>query len=209
MALAPKADFVCFRCEENEPGSGGPFLNLPLPKPACPNCRARRWMQRQWSGYSVTVGVRSHGEAVRMTREDVHRIDGIVQPMLEKRDAEKRRFPVGLTGYEVKAVGMGNVGTEVGKLAGTVGGEQAAAMTAASVQQRFARASGRSDLARGEVRAASAEETMVVPPNRQMRVAAKWDAPSKNESAAAHDALKPVFADIARETKEIMETSRT
>lgn len=180
MALSPVADFVCFRCEEREPGSGGPFLNLPLPKPACPNCRARRWMQRQWSGYSVTVGTRSQGEALpRMSREDIKRVDGIVRPMMEKRDAEKR-FPVGLTGYEVKAVGMGNVGSEVGKLAGTVGGEQAAAMTAASVQSSINKAAGRSDKLKGQVRDLRSEERVVTAPRERTNVAAKWN-PSQRE----------------------------
>lgn len=51
----PRADYVCFRCEDKEPGTGGPFRDLPIAKPRCPNCGARKWMERQWSGYSPMI----------------------------------------------------------------------------------------------------------------------------------------------------------
>ena len=67
----PRADFVCFRCEEKEAGSGGPFRDLPLSKPICPNCGARKWMQRQWSGYSPMVSTNGDRQKFKIADANV------------------------------------------------------------------------------------------------------------------------------------------
>ena len=100
----PRADFVCFRCEEAEPGSGGPFRDLPIsPKPSCPRCRARRWMTRQWSGYAqaVTTGM-------------VQRAENLVGPITDgHRNSQRRASP-----FATRAVPLNGMGAAMSELAG-------------------------------------------------------------------------------------------
>lgn len=54
----PRALYLCTRCDEQEPGAGGPF-DVPIPKdgkkPKCATCGKTRWINRQWSGFRVNV----------------------------------------------------------------------------------------------------------------------------------------------------------
>lgn len=114
MSLSPRADYVCFRCEEREPGTGGPFLNLPITKPKCPVCGKSRWMQRQWSGYSIAIASRSAPENSRMSHEEIKRVDQLTRPILEQHQAQRAPH----NQFAARAVSMGNVQKEVASLAG-------------------------------------------------------------------------------------------
>lgn len=52
----PRADYVCTRCETKGACSAEqPWRDLPVSAARCPNCGAKKYMQRLYSGYTMHV----------------------------------------------------------------------------------------------------------------------------------------------------------
>lgn len=130
VVSGPRADFVCFRCEENEPGSGGPFRDLPLtPKPACPRCRARRWMERQWSGYSPMISTNGDMQKFQAADRNVEAAmlahDALKGSRLRaQKEAINAESVVPGINMRVRAISTqpGRIAAEVGGFGASVGG---------------------------------------------------------------------------------------
>lgn len=152
----PRADFVCFRCEEREAGSGGPFRDLPLtPKPSCPRCRARRWMQRQWSGYSPMIS--TNGDMQRFAAAD-RNVEGAMlahdalkdSRLRAEKEAIRAEGVVPGINMRVRAISTqpGRIAAELGGFGASVGGVTSGAATPIPMQdpagERMAYGAGRS-----------------------------------------------------------------